>query len=135
MLELTIPARPEYLVLGRLALAGIARVQPLAPDDLSDLKLALTEACSNSVRHAYRGEPGTIEIRFELGDGYLAVDVGDDGPGFDDSVLEGEAFVSSDGTDTGGLGLSIIRAVSDEVELGTRADGTGSCVRFVKRFD
>ena len=53
-------------------------------DTLSDLKLALTEACSNSVRHAYAaGTPGAVDVDYELGDGYLAVQIEDEGPGFD----------------------------------------------------
>src|SRR6266542_3609528 len=43
-IRLTIPAKPEYIALGRLALAGISRVRPLSDETLADLKLALTEA-------------------------------------------------------------------------------------------
>lgn len=133
VLTLSIPARPEYLVLGRLALAGVARVVAVDPDALSDLKLALTEACSNAIRHAYAGADGDVEIRFEVADdaSYVAIEVSDDGPGFEDGKPGGE---SPDGEDEGGLGLAIIRAVSDSVELRSRQDGTGSCVRFVKRL-
>src|SRR5439155_666774 len=48
MVRLTIPAKAEYITLGRLALTAIARVRPLTEEALSDLKLALTEACTNS---------------------------------------------------------------------------------------
>ena len=53
--RLTIPAKPEFITLGRLALTGIARLRPeqFSEEVLGDLKLALTEACTNSVRHAY----------------------------------------------------------------------------------
>jgi serine/threonine-protein kinase RsbW len=132
VLGLEVPARPEYLVLGRLALAGIARVRPLDADTLSDLKLALTEACSNSMRHAYGAGPGAVAIRFELAEGHIAVEVSDDGPGF---AAPAVSVAAENGLDEGGLGLSIIRAVSDAVEIGSRNDGTGSCVRFVKRLD
>jgi serine/threonine-protein kinase RsbW len=114
-------------VLGRLVLAGIARAEPIGVDALSDLKLALTEACSNSIRHAYGSEPGTIEIDFELEDGRIAVEVSDGGPGFERRALESGVEV-----DEGGLGLAIIEAVSDEVEFGKRADGTGSRLRFTR---
>ena len=50
---LDIPAKAEYVVLGRLALAGLLRSRGFSDDAVADLKLALTEACSNSVRHAY----------------------------------------------------------------------------------
>jgi serine/threonine-protein kinase RsbW len=133
VLALCIPARPEYLVLGRLALAGVARVVAIDPDALGDLKLALTEACANAIRHAYAGSDGEVEIRFEVADdaSYMAIEVSDHGPGFGDGKPGGE---SSDGDGEGGLGLAIIRAVSDSVELRPREDGTGSCVRFLKRL-
>src|SRR5213080_3672415 len=67
-IHLTIPAKPEYITLGRLALTGIARLraEPVSAEVLGDLKLALTEACTNSVRHAYAGDEGTVQIVYEL---------------------------------------------------------------------
>ena len=66
-IRLTIPAKPEYITLGRLALTGIARLrpEPLSAEVLGDLKLALTEACSNSVRHAYGEGTGVVDIVYE----------------------------------------------------------------------
>src|SRR5512141_2104856 len=84
-IRLTIPAKPEYITLGRLALTGIARLRPdpLRQEVLGDLKLALTEACTNSGRHAYAGGEGTVEILYELHDDKLVVEVVDEGEGFD----------------------------------------------------
>jgi serine/threonine-protein kinase RsbW len=48
--RLSIPAKAEYITLGRLALTAIARVRPFSEETLNDLKLALTEACTNSAR-------------------------------------------------------------------------------------
>ena len=73
--RLTIPAKPEYITLSRLALSGLSRVRPLAEETLADLKLALTEACSNSVRHAYDEDGGHVAISFELRDDRLIVEV------------------------------------------------------------
>src|SRR6476660_2652693 len=82
--RLRIPARAEYITLGRLALTGLARLRELSDETLADLKLALTEACSNSVRHAYRdGREGTVEIVYELRPDRLTIEVFDDGSGFD----------------------------------------------------
>src|SRR3954447_3478457 len=84
LVRLCIPAKAEYITLGRLALTGLSRLQELSEETLADLKLALTEACSNSVRHAYRdGREGKVEILYELKPDRLAVEVLDDGPGFD----------------------------------------------------
>src|SRR5438132_3879062 len=82
--RLTIPARPEYITLGRLALTAIAGVRPVSDETLHDLKLALTEACTNSVRHAYdEGRVGNVEIVYRLEPDRLVVEVGDEGAGFE----------------------------------------------------
>jgi serine/threonine-protein kinase RsbW len=128
--RLTIPAKPEYITLSRLALTGLARVRPFAEDTLADLKLALTEACSNSVRHAYADGEGHVEICFELRDDRLVVEVADDGTGFEPEGA-GRALGGDDLTE-GGLGIAIIRSIADEVEIGGRANGRGSRLRFVK---
>lgn len=126
---LTIPARAEYIVLGRLALAGLLRAQAVEPEVIADIKLALTEACSNSVRHAYEGgAEGTVEIRYELDPRRLRVEVADEGGGFDPGLLNADPR----NVDEGGLGMAIIRALTDELEVGPREGRKGSRLRFVK---
>jgi serine/threonine-protein kinase RsbW len=128
--RLTIPAKPEYITLSRLALSGLSRVRPLSEETLADLKLALTEACSNSVRHAYGEEGGHVSISFELREDRLIVEVADDGAGFEPGAT---ATGDDDGElSEGGLGIAIIRSVADEVEIGGGANGRGSTLRFVK---
>ena len=127
--RLTIPAKAEYITLGRLALTGLARLRPFSDETLADLKLALTEACSNSVRHAYRGKDGTVEIVYELHPDRLVIEVADDGDGF--NLLDGGADAIED-LEEGGLGIAIIRAVADDVEIAEREPGRGSRLRFVK---
>jgi serine/threonine-protein kinase RsbW len=133
-ISLTIPAKAEYITLGRLALTGIARMhaEPFSQEVLGDLKLALTEACTNSVRHAYADGEGTVEITYELHADRLVVEVTDGGEGFepparDRVVLDGETLAE------GGLGIAIIESVADELEIRERAEG-GSTLRFVKRL-
>ena len=58
--RLTIPAKAEYITLVRLALSGISRRRPLSEEVLGDLKLAVTEACTNSVVHGYENGEGTV---------------------------------------------------------------------------
>jgi len=127
--RLTIPARPEYISLGRLALTALAGVRPVSDEALHDLKLALTEACTNSVKHAYEdGGEGTVDILYELQPDRLAVEVGDAGAGFETQQADGAI---GDELSEGGLGIEIIRAVTDEVEIEPR-EGGGSRLRFVK---
>jgi serine/threonine-protein kinase RsbW len=128
VIALTVPARAEFIALGRLALTGLARTRALSADVVADLKLALTEACSNSVRHAYdEGREGVVEIRYELSDDRMAIQVTDDGSGFDPDILER----AQEELDEGGLGIAIIRALTDELEIGARPEG-GSRLRFTK---
>ena len=129
-IRLTIPAKAEYITLGRLALTGLSRLRPLGEETLADLKLALTEACSNSVRHAYGSHEGAVEILYELHDDRLAIEVVDNGAGFGDT----RAHEAGDDLVEGGLGIAIIRAIADEFELGPRNGGRGSRLRFVKRL-
>lgn len=129
VVALTVPARPEFIALCRLALTGLARTRALSQELLADMKLALTEACSNSVRHAYEeGREGKVAVRYELDESRLTVEVTDDGGGFDPDVLASAA----ERLDEGGLGIAIIRAVTDEFEISRGPDGQGSRLRFVK---
>lgn len=127
---LVFPARPEFLLLARLALTGVARLVHADEEAVADLRLAVTEAAANVCRHAYPDGEGDVTVRLSLDPGgRLEVVVEDDGPGFDArSVNDWQpAELGEDG-----MGLAIIRAVADEVELGARSDGAGTRVRFTR---
>jgi serine/threonine-protein kinase RsbW len=127
--HLTIPAKAEYITLVRLALTGLWRLRSFSEEALGDLKLAVTEACSNSVRHAYgEGREGIVQIDYELHADRLVVEVSDDGTGFDPEQWAEERGELTEG----GLGLAIIRSLTDELETGAGNGGQGSRLRFVK---
>ena len=129
VVRLTIPAKPEYITLCRLALTGLARVRPIQAEQLADLKLALTEAASNSVRHAYGGgREGHVEISYELGPDRIGIEIVDDGEGFDPQDEGDDGRELSEG----GLGIAIIRSIADDFELESQAGRRGSRLRFVK---
>jgi len=76
--SLTIPAKPDYVVLARLALSAVCRLAPLSPDDVADLKLAITESATylmGGERRSVAREPeepaNTIGFTFALGDDEL----------------------------------------------------------------
>ena len=124
--HLRFPAKPEYLLLARLAVAGVARGVPLAEEEVTDLKLAVTEACGNVVRHAYTSGPlGEIELDLLPGPDRLDLVVEDHGAGIELPLVEREA------SEAGGMGLSIIRAVVDELAVGPGPQG-GTVVHMTK---
>ena len=127
--ELTLDARPQNLALIRLALAGVAGNAGASREIVSDLKLAVTEACTNVIQHAYGGDAGTGEIvvRYTVERGMVAVEVEDTGSGFELDVPQ----AASD-RNGGGNGLMIIRVLTDE--LSVSSVGSGTRLAFVKRF-
>ncbi|HZL63928.1 MAG TPA: ATP-binding protein [Thermoleophilia bacterium] len=135
--KLDIPAKAEYVVLGRLALAGLLRSRGgFSEDAVADLKLALTEACSNSVRHAYDHDDGQVHLAFKVHHDRVTIEIGDDGDGFheDDVDCPECQGMPEIGLADGGMGISIIRAVVDEFDL-RKPDGGGTVLFLAKRRD
>src|SRR5436309_15029411 len=108
--RLRVPARAEYIALARLTLSGLADILALPEELLADLKLALTEAVSNSVRHAYADGGGFVSIAYELSRDSLAGEVVDVGKGFDPEL---PPLVEAGALTEGGLGIASIRTVAD----------------------
>ena len=130
-IALRIPAKPEYITLCRLALVGLSQLRDIGDDTMADLKLGLTEAVSNSVRHAYGPNGGGhVDVTYELQSDRLGIEVVDDGEGFDpDETPPFDAEVSE-----GGLGIAIIRAIADEFEIESTPGERGSRLRFAKHL-
>jgi serine/threonine-protein kinase RsbW len=131
MVELTIKARPENLVLARLALAGVSAVASVPAELIADLKLAVTEACTNAIEHAYLDSPEDqeITIRYRLAADALEVEVEDNGVGFSP---EGLSMVRESNGSPDGMGLILVRALTDELDVAST--GSGSRVSFRRRF-
>jgi serine/threonine-protein kinase RsbW len=134
VVSLTVPAEPKWLALCRLVLSGLCQLQPVDDETLADLKLAVTEACSNSVRHAY-GEDGSgaIRVRYALEQGAVTIEVADTGRGFRfDQPLPDLAALPEEELREDEMGLAIINALVDEVDIGAGPDGRGTRIRLVK---
>ena len=136
LVKLDIPAKAEYVVLGRLALAGLLRSRGFSDDAVADLKLALTEACSNTVRHASSHDDGQVHLSFTLNDRCAILEIHDEGAGFheeDEDCPECQAVPGID-MGEGGMGLSIIRSVVDGFDLRRPEEG-GSVLILSKLRD
>jgi serine/threonine-protein kinase RsbW len=133
VVRLSFPAKPDYLLLARLALSGLARNLQVDPDLLADLKLAVTEACGNAVRHAYGADGGPVRVEFVLGGDRLEMIVEDQGAGLEVQLPE-QLVASQPDVDPleGGMGLAIIRTIVDELDVRSRDDGRGTVVHMTK---
>jgi len=129
VLRLTLPARPEYLMFTRLVLTGLSRTIEIDPEALADLKLAVSEACSYSIR-AGAPEEARLEIDYALRGDEIAVTVSvEDADGVVDAETGGgDAEFEDD------LGLVIIEALVDELEI-DRVDGGVERISFRKRLE
>lgn len=119
--EIEITAAAPSVPLVRHALRGLLSGLEVDHDVIADIALAVTEACTNAVVHAYRDSSGTISITASHADGALTVTVRDHGTGMAPRV------------DTPGLGvgLPVIAAIAQSVEIGSpRGGGTEVRMRF-----
>ena len=102
--SLTIPARPDYLVLARLALSAVCRLTPLSPEEVADLKLAITEAANDYVdENIGLEDESRLNFSFQLADDRLTMD------------LEGTAGPVASSEQE--LSRAIIEATVDEAEF------------------
>jgi serine/threonine-protein kinase RsbW len=130
VVTLVIPARSDYLIVARLTLTGIARAMPMAESVLADLKLAVTEACGNAVRHAYGEGDGVVRVRFVVDREQIEIEVADEGA---TGPVAAQPSPPPNGTLLeSGMGLSIIRAIVDELEIDGAPDTPGTVVRMRK---
>lgn len=106
--RLNLPARPENVAVVRHVLGAFAEALRLPTELVEDMRLAVTEACTNVVRHAYHDhEPGPIDVLIRPAGDRLELVVSDRGQG---------PGPSADVTGPG-LGLPLIAALADSVEL------------------
>jgi anti-sigma regulatory factor (Ser/Thr protein kinase) len=124
--RLSMPARPEGVGVVRQALAGMADALAFDHSVLGDMKMAVTEACTNVVVHAYDGEgrDGLLEIDLLADDEGLTVVVRDEGMGIKPRAARTTPAL--------GLGLPLIAALSDAFEVrGSSHGGTEVRMTFL----
>lgn len=114
-IRLTLPAQPETVALVRHVLYALAEALGLPAHVCDDLKLAVTEACTNVVRHAYHDGEGAIDVLARPTREGLQVIVSDHGAGIGPSPDRAGP----------GFGLSLITSLADRLEI-DHDPGTGS---------
>lgn len=136
-IEMKIPAKAEYVGIIRLTLSGIASRMGFSYEEIEDLKIAVSEACTNAVQHAYKGEQGgEIVLGFGLYENKLEIMIADRGESFNFEKTKKELgpYTASDTVDQlaeGGLGLFLMETLMDEVRV---LDHSGVTVFMVKNL-
>lgn len=108
-LSLTLPARAENVAVVRHAIGGLGEALAIDDQTLSDIKLAVTEACTNAVVHAYPDGEGPLEVTAYLREDRLLLVIRD----------EGRGIVPRTDSPGLGLGLPLIATLAEALELGT----------------
>jgi serine/threonine-protein kinase RsbW len=116
-------ADPAQLRPARHAIARWASDIGLMPDRVEDLALAVGEALSNSIEHAYATDAGRIEIDGRVVDSVLRVEVRDHGDWREPRTHPGWR----------GRGISMIHALTDHARVDRRETGTTVTMSWILR--
>jgi anti-sigma regulatory factor (Ser/Thr protein kinase) len=141
VIELVIPPRPDVVSVARLVVGAAVAMDPAFDEERSaDLRLAASEACTNAIeaqlsRRSVDAAARSIVLRCTLGRERIVMTVQDHGGGFDPDLLEEHPAVTDparlDHED--GLGIPLIRLLSDELEFRDTPGGTTVVMTFGPR--
>ncbi len=128
LLKLSIPSKPEYVSMVRLAISSVANNAGFDIEAIEDIKVAISEACTNVVCHSEIEFNSTYEVFCEVGDGKIIIHVKDEGTGYD---LSGYKEPLLDVPKAGGLGIFVIKTLMDEVDI-CSSQGMGTTIKMIK---
>ena len=111
--------------MARLTVSAISNTIGFNVEEIEDIKIALSEACANAIRHSQKD---TFSLHFEVEDGKLTIQVSDQGVGFDAKEVK-EPVVEE--MKESGLGFFIIESLMDEVKIDSEV-GKGTKIRMSK---
>ncbi|MFZ7119705.1 MAG: ATP-binding protein [Eubacteriaceae bacterium] len=130
-ISLTLPNAPEYVSLARLTLTGIANRMGFNIDDIEDLKVAISEACTNALKHGCDSIESNYIINYTIIDEKIIIDVCDSGKGINIELLETPDLEKPKES---GLGLYIINTLMDEVKVISK-NNDGTTIRMIKKLE
>jgi serine/threonine-protein kinase RsbW len=139
LIELTLPARVEYIGVARLTVSGVANRMGFSYEDIEDIKIAVAEACTNAVRHAYRDEDeGKVHIQFGVYEDRLEIVVTDYGISFQADDVRAklgpiDRNIDIEDLTEGGLGLYLIHTLMDKVEISGDEGAVVAMTKYVRR--
>lgn len=124
-IKMEISSNPKYVSIIRLTTSGIANKMGFCLEDIEDLKVAISEACTNAIKHSSQDRFTIIYTMIENG---LTIEIIDNGKGYDtNSVSE----IDSEDLKESGMGLFIIESLMDEVNIKSE-EGKGTTIKMTK---
>lgn len=137
-IRLTIPAIAECLDIVRVTLYSIACKAGFSYEEIEDMKVAVTEACTNAILHAYSDAPsGTIDLTFNWNEKGMHIRVKDKGISFEYGHLADKKAAlhntSLSEAAVGGLGIFMMQALMDKVEVITDGGTTVILTKHIRR--
>lgn len=127
LIKFSVPGKPEYVGTIRIAISSLANQAGFDVEAIEDIKVAVSEACNNALCHRTTGG-GDYEVVCEVTDDKLTVSVSDKSGGFDIEKYNEPCLAAPK---EGGLGIYIIKALMDEVDILTEM-GIGTHIKMVK---
>ena len=133
---LSLPCAPEFVGVARLAISGIASRMNFPIEQIEDIKIAVSEICTNVVQHAYEGKRNpfkdTIDIEINSYPDKLEILIKDKGLGFDLKTLgSAEQKKKSEEKMGLGLGLTFVQTLMDDSEFISKP-GQGTTIKIIK---
>ncbi|MGF7060715.1 anti-sigma B factor RsbW [Brassicibacter mesophilus] len=129
-INLSIPNRPEYVGVVRLTTSAIASRLGFDIEEIEDIKVAVAEACTNSLEHGLKEKDENFDIEFSIYEDKLSIVVRDNGEGFDTEQVQ---QTEEDEFKEKGLGIFIIKSLMDDVEIISN-QGKGTEIRMIKKI-
>lgn len=126
--ELTLPNKPEYVSIARLTASVIANNMGFDIEDIEDIKVAIGEACNNSVIHGNKA--AHIHLTFLNDETRFIAEIVDEGDGFE---MESYQRPDLDNYQGRGLGIFIMESLMDDVKIDTTV-GNGTQIRLIKEI-
>jgi len=130
MIELSIPHRSEYVSMIRLTVTAIASSMGFDIEEIEDIKVALSEACSNAIRHGGCSAEENFIVQFIREQGSLTISVSDFGKGYSVQTLQDPKLEE---LNEGGLGIFIIKSLMDDVKIKT-GSSQGTSITMIKNL-
>ena len=133
--SIEVESRTERLIEVRDFVSERARAFGFGDEDISKIALAVDEACTNVIKHAYRFDPTKIiRVSVSGSNGEFAVVIKDDGARFDPAHVQPpdmKEYLSH--YRRGGLGMYLMKSLMDRVEY-AMAEGRANEVRLIKNL-